>query len=151
MREEKTARKADRKTVRFNDEMLVQLEALADARRMPVAAVVRTACEVYLQREEFAVALGDVEARMAASLNNNRKDTARVAEDVQLLIAIVDQLAKFIMMTTPELIDKEGGVALGTRRHAGFIAELHGAFSSRRKKATLTQELDRLEGEDSDG
>ncbi len=133
--------------MRLPDELHTGIEDLADVRDMPVAAVVRSACEAYLEREAFAVALGEVEARIAASLNNTRKDTARVAEDVQLLIAIVDQLAKFIMITTPDVMDKQGAVALGNKRHANFIAELHNAFSSRRKKSALSQTLDKLEDE----
>ena len=148
----RTAPKAGAKriTVRLGDELDSQLEAIAEAREMSASAVVRTAVEMYLQREEFAVALSDVETNIAATLNASRRDTARVSEDIQLLVAILDQFVKFSMMATPEVIDKEGAVALGNRRYTGFIAELHKAFRSRSKKAVLSQTLEGM-GEETYG
>lgn len=134
------------KTVRLGDELTDQLQAMADVRQMSFSAVVRTAVEMYLQREEFAVALSDMEDRVAKELENTRRDTARVAEDLQLLIAIVDQFLRFSLMTTPDIVDKESSVALGHRRYHGFVAELHTAFYTRTKKAKLTQALEDMEG-----
>lgn len=139
---------AARITVRLGDELDAQLQALADAREVSASALVRTAVEMYLQREEFAVALSDVEANIAATLNASRRDTARVSEDIQLLVAILDQFVKFSMMATPEVVDKEGAVALGNRRYSGFIADLHKAFRKRQKKAVLAQTLEGMEGEE---
>ncbi len=135
------------KTVRLGDELTDQLQAMADARQMSFSAVVRTAVEMYLQREEFAVALSDVEANIAATLNASRKDTAKVAEDVQMVIAILDQFLRFSMIAAPEIVDKQGAVALGNKRYNGFIADLHKAFHTRRKKAVLTQTIEGMESE----
>jgi len=40
--------KQDRVTVRFDGETMAQLEELAEAKNMPVAGVVRAACDLYL-------------------------------------------------------------------------------------------------------
>ena len=136
------------KSIRFDDEMLVQLEALASSRNMTLAGVVRTACEVYLMRQELASELNEMEARLAASLLRGQKETVKVSEDVQLLIALLDQMAQFLFITTPDVIDKEAAAAKGLRRHAAFISELHKVFSTRRKKAGITEALEQMEGGD---
>lgn len=136
-----------RVTVRLGDELDKKLQAIADDRHMPAAAVVRTALEMYLQREEFAVGLSDMETNIASTLNAARKDTAKVAEDVQMVIAILDQFLRFSMIAAPEIIDKQGAVALGNKRYNGFIADLHKAFHTRRKKAVLTQTIEGMESE----
>lgn len=134
------------KSIRFDEEMLVQLEALASSRNMTLAGVVRTACEVYLMRQELASELNEMEARLAASLLRGQKETVKVSEDVQLLIALLDQMAQFLFITTPDVIDKEAAAANGLRRHAAFISELHKVFSTRRKKAGITETLEKMEG-----
>jgi len=138
---------AKRITVRLGNELDAQVQAIANDRGMSASAIVRTAVEMYLQREQFAVALSDVETNIASTLNASRRDTAKVSEDIQLLVAIMDQFVKFSMITTPEVIDREGAVALGNRRYAGFIGDLHKAFHTRRKKAVLTQTLEEMESE----
>lgn len=135
------------KSVRLDAALIEQLEGMAAVREMSFSSVVRAASEMYLLREQFAVGLENVEANIGATLNATRRDINRVADDVQLLIAYVDQLAKFLMMVLPEVVDKEGAVALGNRRHAGFIADFSQGFSSRKKKSNLSAELDSLEGD----
>lgn len=136
------------KSIRLDAELTAQLQEMADARDMSFSSVVRAGAEMYLLREQFAVGLENVEANIGATLNAIRRDNNRTADDVQLLIAYMDQLTKFLMMVLPEVVDKEGAVALGNRRHAGFIAEFHKAFSSRRKRANLSAELERLDSGD---
>jgi predicted transcriptional regulator len=130
--------------VRLGDELTGQLQAMADSRQMSLSALVRTAVEMYLQREQFAVALGELEERIAGGLIQSRKETAKVADDVQMLIALFDQLTKFLMFSTPEVIDKEGLGALGNRRYNAFVAELHTAFYVRKKKAKLVLDLENM-------
>lgn len=135
------------KTVRLGDELTDKLQALADERDMSFSALIRVAAETYLAKEAFEVALGGMEASMAATLNAARRDTVKVSEDVQLLVAIVDQFIRFSMMASPEVHDKEGAVALGNRRYEGFISTLHTSFRGRRKRAVLTETLENMEGE----
>lgn len=136
------------KSIRLDPELLTDLMALAEVRDMSFSAVMRSAGEMYLMREQFAVGLQNVEANIGATLNASRRDINRVADDVQLLIAYVDQLTKFLMMALPDVIDKEGAVALGNRRHAGFIADFHKAFNSRKKKSNLSLEIERQNSEE---
>lgn len=136
------------KSIRFDEEMLVQLAELASSRNMTLAGVVRTACEIYLMRQELASELNEMEARVAASLLRGQKETVKVSEDVQMLIALIDQMAQFLFITTPDVIDKEAAAANGLRRHAAFISELHKSFSTRRKKAGITETLEKMEGGD---
>ncbi len=134
------------KTVRLGDDLTAELQAMADDRNMSFSAVVRTAVEMYLQREQFAVALADVETNIASTLNAVRRDTGKVADDLQLVIAIMDQFIKFSMVAAPEVHDKQAATALMNRRYSGFMAELHKSFHSRKKRAVMVQELESMEG-----
>lgn len=135
------------KAIRMDAGLADEIQGLADVRNMSFSAVVRAASEMYLAREQFAVELQNVEANLSKTMLTVLRETGRTADDVQLLIAYLDQLTKFLMMALPEVVDKEGAVALGSRRHAGFIADFHKSFNSRRRKSTLSQELDALGNE----
>ena len=149
--------KQDRVTVRFDAETLSLLEAMAADRGMPVAGVVRAACDLYLKDQKLGAELEGVEGRMAASILRTQNEMEAlgkrlskavygVREDAQLTIALFDQLAKFIFFSTPEVIDRDGAAALGNKRHANFLAELHHAFYTRRRKAALAEKLESMEG-----
>lgn len=133
------------KSIRFDEDQLQELERVAAERGLTLAGLVRMACEVYLLKQELATELDAMEARLAASMTRGMKEVAKVGDDVQLLIALFDQLARFIFITTPEVIEKEAAAAVGNRRHAAFIAELHKAFSTRRRKSALSESLDSME------
>jgi antitoxin component of RelBE/YafQ-DinJ toxin-antitoxin module len=133
------------KSIRFDEDQLEELERVAAERGLTLAGLVRTACEVYLLKQQLATELDAMESRLAASINRAVKESAKVGDDVQLLIALFDQLARFLFITTPEVIDKEAAAAVGNRRHAAFIAELHKAFSTRRRKSALSESLDSME------
>lgn len=135
------------KSIRLDVDLVDGIQQMADAREMSFSSVMRAAGEMYLMREHFAVGLENVEANIGATLNNIRRDISRVAEDQQLLIAYLDQFAKFVMMVLPQVVDKEGALALGNQRHDGFIKDFHKAFSARKKRSKLSMELDRMESE----
>lgn len=147
--------KQDRVTVRFDGETMAQLEGLADAKNMPVAGVVRAACDLYIKDQKLGAELEGVEARLAASIVRTQdeidqlgkrvaKAIYRAGDDIQLVIALIDQLARFQFIATPEVIDQEAALAVGNRRHEGFISELHKAFSSRKRKAVISTKLDEM-------
>mgnify|MGYP001760054724 CR=1 FL=1 len=138
------------KSIRFDDEQLQELERVAAERGLTLAGLVRMACEVFLLKQELAVELDGMETNLATSMARVLNEVARVGDDVQLLIALFDQLARFQFITTPEVIDKEAAAAIGSRRHAGFMEELHKAFHSRHRKSKLAKELDAMGG-DGDG
>jgi hypothetical protein len=148
--------KQDRVTVRFDAETLSLLEAMAADRGMPVAGVVRAACDLYLKDQKLGAELEGVEGRLAASILRTQNEMEAMGkrlskavysarEDAQLTIALFDQLAKFIFFSTPEVIDRDGAAALGNKRHANFLAELHHAFYTRRRKAALAEKLESME------
>lgn len=147
--------KQDRVTVRFDGETMAQLEGLAEAKNMPVAGVVRAACDLYIKDQKLGAELEGVEARLAASIVRTQdeidqlgkrvaKAIYRAGDDIQLVIALIDQLAKFSFFATPEVIDQEAAAAVGNRRHAAFISELHKAFSSRKRKAVISSKLEEM-------
>jgi len=147
--------KQDRVTVRFDGETMAQLEGLAEAKNMPVAGVVRAACDLYIKDQKLGAELEGVEARLAASIVRTQdeidqlgkrvaKAIYRAGDDIQLVIALIDQLARFQFIATPEVIDQEAALAVGNRRHEGFIAELHKAFSSRKRKAVISTRLEEM-------
>lgn len=132
------------KSVRLDTEMIDQVQGLADARGMSFSAVMRAAAEMYLAREVFTVGLADMEERMGATLKVAMRETHRLGDDLQLSIAYVDQLAKFLLMAMPEVIDKEGAVALGNRRYKGFVAEFHKNYDNRRGQSKLSRDLEEM-------
>lgn len=149
--------KQDRVTVRFDAETLSLLEAMAADRGMPVAGVIRAACDLYLKDQKLGAELEGVEGRLAASILRTQnemeamgkrlsKAVYRTSEDAQLTIALFDQLAKFFFFSTPEVIDRDGAAALGNKRYANFMADLHHAFYTRRRKAALAEKLESMEG-----
>lgn len=116
---------------------------------MTFGSLVRHACEMFLLKEGLAVELDSMEERMAASMNRLSKEVSRTQDDVQLLIALSDQLTRFVLTATPEVIDKDAAAAVGNRRHAAYMKELHKAFSVRRRTSRLADELDSM-GKDGD-
>lgn len=149
------ATKQDRVTVRFDGETMGQLEGLAEAKNMPIAGVVRAACDLYIKDQKLGAELDSMETRLAASFIKTQAEIDRLGkkvaravyrsgDDVQLLIALFDQMAKFHFSTTPEVIDRQAAAALGNQRHAAFIADLHKAYSSRKRKSLIATQMDEL-------
>lgn len=136
------------KSIRFDEGQLEQLQELAASKELSLGGVVRHACDLLLLKEGLAVELDSMESRLAAGLNRTLKEVSRTQDDVQLLIALVDQLTRFMLTATPEVIDKETAAAVGNRRHAAFLQDLHKAFSTSRRRSVLSEKLNSMEGED---
>lgn len=136
------------KTIRLDVEAIVQLQALADARGMSFSALLRAAGEMYLAREMFSVGLADMEERMGSTLKAVMRENHRIADDQQLTPAFVDQLARFLLHSTSEVVDKAGAVALGNRRYKGFIAEFHKSYNNRTDQFHIAQNLEEATPED---
>lgn len=133
------------KSIRFEEDQLEKLQELAASKELSLGGVVRHACDLLLLKEGLAVELDSMEARLAAGMNRLMKEVSKGQDDVQLLIALFDQLTRFILMATPEVIDKKAAAAVGSRRHAAFMQELHKAFSTSRRRSVLAEELDATE------
>jgi len=122
-------------TVRFTEEMRDRLRARADERGTNLSAIVSHACERYLADETIVTELHEAEARLAATVIRNLTETARVQDDVQLVIAQLDQLIRFVFQSTPEIFDKESAGILGSRRYNGFLEAFPSQFQSRKRRA----------------
>lgn len=129
------------KTIRFPPEMDAWLTETARATNASVADVVRHAVQTFMDGKGTAHELKEAESRMATSLYRNTREIHKVGEDVQLVIALIDQLVRFQFMVTPEIIDKEAANAHGNYRYDGFIQSLSEVFSVRKKRAKLTDSI----------
>ncbi|PPD54896.1 MAG: hypothetical protein CTY12_01980 [Methylotenera sp.] len=128
-------------TVRFDEPQYAELELAAKDRGMSVSALVRTCVEEFLHSEGRSAELAEFEARMAASLERFGKGVGQANNDVQLLIAIVDQVTQFLFFSTPEVADKEAAQVVGNRRYEAFVNELKNSFSTRNKKADFSNKI----------
>jgi hypothetical protein len=131
-------------TVRFTDEMRDRLKARADERGTNLSAIVSHACERYLADETIAAELQGVEARLGATVIRTLSETARVEDDVQLVIAQLDQLIRFVFQATPEIFDKESAGIIGARRYSGFLESFAEQFQSRKRRAVFATKVDEL-------
>ncbi len=135
------------KTVRFDPELADQLAEVATQSNVTVAAVVRSACEIYLMRRRLAEDLIQLEDRVAGGLVAVQDEVVRVGNDVQLLSAIVDQLVQFLFAATPEVTDQSVAQALMGRRYDAFIKAIPENFSARKKKSRIAQSVEEIGGE----
>lgn len=125
------------RSVRLGHELDLVMDELAEERDMTFSAMVRVAIESYLANEVIRSELKKLESNIAATLITSIKETTKVADDIQLVIAFLDQFVKFQMFVEPEVIDKEGSAVLGNRRYNAFIDEFKNAFHIRRKRSRL--------------
>lgn len=135
------------KTIRIDQGLYDELEALAAARGMSFGSVMRAAGEAYLAREQFAVSLQNVEANLGEAILAVMSETRRTSDDVQLIMAYLDKFAQFVMTALPEMVDKEGAFALGKRRHTGFINDFHTSFNNRKRRSKLSADLEETHGD----
>ncbi|MDR5740093.1 hypothetical protein [Caballeronia sp. LZ016] len=72
-----------------------------------MTALINQAVAQFVREEGLRDELREIERRLTGNTIQTRKETARVGDDVQLLIAQVDQLMKFVFQATPEIFDKD--------------------------------------------
>ncbi|ACQ97106.1 CopG family ribbon-helix-helix protein [Burkholderia pseudomallei] len=136
-------------TARLDTHLKARLKAAADARSTSVSAVMAAAIERYLADNSIIEELRAMEERLAATMVRTLKETAHVGDDVQLVIAQVDQLIRFMFQTTPEIFDKEAAAIVGSRRYTGFLESFAKAFVGRKRRAVFAGRVDdALAGED---
>ncbi len=131
----------EKQTVRFHADTLTDLEEIANTTNMSIANVVRLACEDYIEKRHIHDELSSLEERLSASFNRAIKETNKVGNDVQLLIALVDQIARFLFSVTPEIIDKSAAQAVGSVRYNAFISEIHNSFNTKNNQSILSENL----------
>jgi len=129
-------------TARLDPQLKARLKAAADARSTSVSAVMTVAIERYLADESIIEELREMEGRLAATMLHALKETARVGDDVQLVIAQVDQLIRFMFQTTPEIFDKDAAAMVGSRRYSGFLESFAKEFVGRKRRAAFAGQMD---------
>ncbi|CAG9229893.1 conserved hypothetical protein [Paraburkholderia tropica] len=137
--------------VRLDDEVRQRLRSIASERETTVSALVALAVDRFLRDETFRDELADMEQRLATTMVRALTETARVGDDVQLVIAQVDQLIRFMFQVTPEIFDKEAAAIVGSRRYTGFLESFATQFVGRKRRAVFAAEVDKSGADDGDG
>lgn len=127
-------------TVRLTPEIRARVEALAEARKVSMSAVIDAACAQYLDTERLLDDLHATEDRLAATLATVHRETARAGDDVQLVIALLDLLIKFQTAVTPEVVDRRAAGIVGERRYRDLMDELRKSITTR-GRATIADRL----------
>jgi predicted DNA-binding protein len=122
-------------TIRLPDELREKVKGIAEVNGTSEAAMVRRACENLVREVEAGKEIADIEARIAGTLSRSHKLASAANhyaktnnENLQVLIAMVDQLVKFVFGTTPELVNKGAAATLFEMRYSKFWDELPHAF-----------------------
>lgn len=142
-----TSEKKVHRSYRLDAALLEALQAEVAERGGTVTGLLELAAWDHLKRRGLERQLEALEGRVAASLVGLGDEVRRVGDDVQLLFAFLDQLAKFIFATTPEVSDKQAANVLGSARHAGFLKEMPGAMKERKRKASVLGQIPDHDGE----
>lgn len=129
-------------TARLDSHLKARLKEVADARSTSVSAVLTVALERYFTDESILEELRGMEGRLAATMARTLTETARAGDDVQLVIAQVDQLIRFMFQTTPEIFDKEAAAIVGSRRYSGFLESFAKEFVGRKRRAVFASQID---------
>lgn len=129
-------------TARLDSHLKARLKEVADARSTSVSAVLTVALERYFADESILDELREMEGRLAATMTRTLTETARVGDDVQLVIAQVDQLIRFMFQSTPEIFDKEAAAMVGSRRYSGFLESFAKEFVGRKRRAVFAAQVD---------
>jgi predicted transcriptional regulator len=129
-------------TARLDSHLKARLKEVADARSTSVSAVLTVALERYFADESILDELRGMEGRLAATMVRTLTETARVGDDVQLVIAQVDQLIRFMFQVTPEIFDKEAAAMVGSRRYSGFLESFAKEFVGRKRRAVFAAQVD---------
>jgi hypothetical protein len=135
-------------TVRFTAEKRTRLSEYAQARSTNLSAVVDLATDRLLAEETILVELREMEDRLAATMLRTLRETARIGDDVQLVIAQVDQLLRFMFQATPEIFDKEAAAMVGSRRYTGFLESFAKEFVGRKRRAVFAGQMDNAQTSD---
>ncbi len=142
-----TSRKA---SVRLSAAQIKALDELAVRRatvlgiprnRITTTILFREAIDRLVHEDTATELIEGVEARLSAGMVRTQGEIDRVRDDVHLLIAMLDQLNKFVLTTTPEIVDRQAAAVVGGRRRAAFLAELRKAMLSRGRRAKVATEL----------
>lgn len=129
-------------TARLSDDVRQRLEAIAAERNTTVTAIIEIACQRLLAENAILDELRAMEERVASTVVRTLSETARVGDDVQLVIAQVDQLIRFMFQVTPEIFDKRAAGIIGSRRYTDYLADFAKQFQGRKRRASFVAEIE---------
>lgn len=127
-------------SVRLDDEQRQQLEARAGG-KLAVGNLIRCAIDDYLRQEEELDYLADVEARIAATINQLARQVEKDRAEQQLIVGMLDYLREWLAFTLPTPSDKAAAKALMDERNKNFWERLPLLFESQ-SKAKVTAYVD---------
>lgn len=135
-------------TVRLPDELRAKVRSVSDAHGTSEAAVIRRACESFVRQVEAGQELADIEEKISATLSRAHRlavianQTAdRNNDNIQILIALIDQLARFVFMAAPEIINRDAAQILGKSRYDTFVGETAKSFVAGGKAARVAAQI----------
>ncbi|WP_027776745.1 CopG family transcriptional regulator [Paraburkholderia caledonica] len=134
--------KKEHTSIRLDPAVLARLKDMAQERSTTATALIDLAIERFLAHETVVGELRGMEQRLAATIVRGLGETARVGDDVQLVIAQVDQLIRFMFQVTPEVFDKDAAAIVGSRRYAGFLESFAKEFVSRKRRAGFAAKVE---------
>ena len=137
------------KTIRFGDDQMEQIEKASLECGMTVASFVRDACQMRLERQRLASDMAVMEQRLHGVITRSlreiislQKDVQRVESDLHIVVALTNELSKFIFMTTPEVVDTASAHAVGMRRYTEFMSTLNQSLVLQRREDRVADALD---------
>lgn len=144
-------------TLRLPEDLKRKVVAVSEAHGVTEAAVIRRACEAYITQVQSENTLAVIEERVAATLSRAHSIAAkanRLAEkshrDVQILTAAVDELARFIFKTQPEIVNQDAANTLQSGRYKNFTDRLGSAFVQAGRMSRLGASVVMHLGEEND-
>jgi len=132
----------DHMTLRIDTDLKARLAAIAKERNTSASAILTLALERFMRDESVIDEMRGMEQRLAATMMRTLSETARVEDDIQFVIAQVDQLIRFVFQTTPEIFDKDAAGILGSRRYSGYLKTFASQLQSRRRRADFSVKAD---------
>ncbi|MGF6264372.1 putative transcriptional regulator [Paraburkholderia youngii] len=97
--------KKEHTSIRLDPAVLARLKDMAQERSTTATALIDLAIERFLADETVVGELRGMEERLAATIVRGLGETTRAGDDVQLVIAQVDQLIRFMFQVTPEVFE----------------------------------------------
>lgn len=131
-------------TLRYDPHLLERARSSATQRGMSLTAVIEEALHTYLDHQTVASAVADLGESMSATMVRVHDEVVTVGNAVQLTMAVLDQLAQFILTTTPEVhaADRESALIVGARRYADFVSEMPNFYDKRKRRARVAEQTD---------
>ncbi|MEX3556221.1 MAG: ribbon-helix-helix protein, CopG family [Burkholderia gladioli] len=123
-------------SVRFDEEPARRLQELSKARGRSKVDLIRQALDAFLKADEQNTYLDELEARLAATINRLQRDMAGMRNDQQFMFSYLDQMARFILLVSPEILpdQKKAKGIVASERYKKLIEHTVGGMSGKRSR-----------------